>query len=295
MPDPAAFEAFLAPARRRPQVWRLLLGCVLMAAVALLWIAGTFGGIAALAGPGRAAEVMRRMLPPDTPAGTLLLLSTFFGMALAPVLAARLLHGRGPATLFGPPARVARHFGAAFATVAALYGLSVLLWSAGFDPEPNLGAGLWLRLLPLSLLLVLVQTAAEEMIFRGYLMQQIAVRLPWRVAYLGLPAVLFGALHFDPATMGSTAWLVVGSATLFGLAAADLTRVTGSLGAAWGLHFANNALAILFVATKGSITGLALYVTPYGADEAGVTAPLILVDLLALGLVWALLRWRLGG
>ncbi len=294
MPEPAAFDAFVAPARRRPQVWRLCLGCVLMAAVALLWVAATFGGIVLAAGPDRAAALLRGMLSPETPTGTLLLLSTFLGMALAPVLAARLLHGRGPATLFGPAARTVRHFGVAVGVVAVVYGLSTLLWSAGFDPERGLGLDLWLRLLPLSLLLVLIQTGAEEMIFRGYLMQQVAARLPWRLAYLGLPAMLFAALHFDPATMGPTAWLVVCSAFLFGLAAADLTQVTGSLGAAWGLHFANNALAILLVATQGSITGLALYVTPYRADEADVTAPLILVDLLTLALVWALLRWRLG-
>ncbi len=295
MTPETAFDAFVAPARRRPQIWRLLLGCLLMAVIVLTWVAGLFGAIAAVAGAEAAADLMRRMLAADAPTGTLLLLATFIGMAIAPMAAARLLHGRGPRTLWGPAARLGRDFAAGVAVVGLLYGASLLFWSSAFEPLPNLDPGLWLRLLPLSLTLVLIQSGAEELIFRGYLLQQVAARLPWRVVYLGGPAVLFGALHFDPVTMGDTAWLVAGSAAVFGLVAADLTRVSGSLGAAWGLHFANNAVALLFISTRDTITGLALYVTPYEAGDGAVTLPLILADLAGLVLIWALLRGWLGG
>lgn len=295
MTFPPAFEAFVAPARARPQLWRLILGVVLMAAVFALVSLAAAGGLVVVLGRAEAGEILRLMLDPVAPLGTILLLSTFLGMALAPVAAARLLHGRAAATLFGPRGRTMRHFALAAALVAGLYALSILGWMAGFAPQPNLAPGLWLLLLPLGLLLVLIQTGAEEMVFRGYLMQQLAARFPHPVVFMGVPAALFGVLHFDPLTMGANAWLVVASATVFGLAAADLTRVSGSLGAAWGLHFANNCVAILVVATQGTITGLALYVTPYSVEEAAVTGPLILVDLATLVLLWAVLRWRIGG
>jgi uncharacterized protein len=48
----------------------------------------------------------------------------------------------------------------------------------------------------------------------------------------------------------------VGAAATFGLIAADLTARTGSIGAAWGFHFANNTMAITILATDGTITGL---------------------------------------
>ncbi len=294
MPMPPAFDNFVAPARARPQLWRLVLGLVLMAAVFVLVAGAAAGALVLVLGRAEAGAMLRRMLDPVTPLGTILLLSTFVGMALAPVAAARLLHGRGAATLFGPARRTARHFALAAGLVVALYTVSLLAWTIGFAPERNLAPGLWLLLLPLGLLLVLIQTGAEEMVFRGYLMQQLAARFPHPAIYMGLPAVLFGVLHFDPLTMAANAWLVVASAGLFGLAAADLTRVTGSLGAAWGLHFANNCVAILVVATQGTITGLALYVTPYSAGEVTVTAPLILMDMAALALLWAVLRWRLA-
>jgi len=214
-------------------------------------------------------------------------------MALAPVAAARMLHGRGPGTLFGPRGRLLRDFGRAVLVVVVLYTFSLLALSQGMPPEPNLAPRLWATLLPLSVGLVLIQTGAEELIFRGYLMQQIAARVPWRLAYLVIPSVIFGALHYDPTTAGDNAWLIALSATAFGLAAADLTYATGSLGAAWGLHFANNCAALLIVATKGTITGLALYVTPYAADDLEVTSTLVVMDLAGVVVIWGLLRWWL--
>lgn len=294
MPMSAAFDAFVAPARHRPQLWRLLLGCVLMTAVALLWIGATFGALAAIGGGERAGELLSEILTPDGPAGALLLLSTFGGMALGPALAVRLLHGRSAASLLGPRGRLVRDFGVAFGVVCLLYGLSLLFWTSGFDPRANLESSLWLRLLPFSLLLLLVQTGAEEAIFRGYLQQQLAARLPYPAIYILVPSIAFGALHFDPETMGAANWVVVFSAIVFGVAAADLTRVTGSLGAAWGLHFANNAFAVLLLATDGTITGLALYVTPYEVSDAALTVPLILADLVTLLAVWGGLRWALA-
>ncbi|CAM4106704.1 CPBP family intramembrane glutamic endopeptidase [Palleronia rufa] len=290
---PRAFDAFVAPARARPQIWRLVLGCVVLVLVTALWMMGSFAAIWLRTDAETAMGTMAAMVQPATPRATLLLLSTFIGMALAPWIAVRLLHRRGLATLFGPWGRVLRHFGAGVLAVAGLYTASLLLWSSGFDAVPNLSPALWLSLLPLSVPLIAIQTGAEEMIFRGYLMQQIAARIRWRLAYLVAPSVLFGALHYDPSTAGGNALAIAAGAGLFGLIAADLTRVTGSLGAAWGLHFANNILAILLVSTQGTITGLSLYVTPYAADEDALTLPLILADMAVLVAVWALLRWRL--
>ena len=117
-----------------------------------------------------------------------------------------------------------------------------------------------------------------------------AARFRSPVVWLILPALAFGAVHFDPGTAGGNVWIVVAAAALFGLAAGDLTARTGSLGAAWGFHFANNAVAILFISTKGTITGLSLMQTPYGADNTDVARLLMFGDLALLLIAWALLR-----
>ncbi|PZX15850.1 hypothetical protein LX81_02483 [Palleronia aestuarii] len=284
------FVAFIAPARRYPQIWRLLLGIVVCVIVFVAWLALIFAVLSFSDGMEEAAQRMQGLTDPVTPGRTLLLLTTFVGMALAPIVAARLLHRRGAASLFGPRRKVVVHFCVAVICLAVIYGGSLLLWSQNFDAEPNLPPRLWFAFLPFALLGVLVQTAAEELLFRGYLMQQLAARFRSALIYMLVPSLAFGILHYDPVTMGSNAWAVVGSTAFFGLIAADLTVATGSIGAAWGLHFANNVLAILVISTKGTITGLAIYLTPYDASDVEITGPLLMTDMILIILLWVVLR-----
>ncbi|WP_185962121.1 CPBP family intramembrane glutamic endopeptidase [Palleronia caenipelagi] len=288
-----ALERYIAPARTRPQFWRLLAGTLTMLLVYLLGLLALGAVLVWHGGEDGALRMMSELMSPVTPAGTLLLLATFAGMALGPMLAVRLWHRRSVGSLFGPRTVVMRDFLRAGALIGTLLALSITVWSQGFDAVPGLPFDTWIGLLPVALPLILLQTGAEELVFRGYLLQQLAARFrsPW--VWLVLPSVIFGALHYDPGSAGDNALFVAASATLFGLMAADLTRVTGSLGAAWGLHFVNNVVALLFVATDGTITGLALHLTPYTAAEMGAS-PLVMVgDLATTALVWALMRWWL--
>lgn len=289
------FARFVAPARRRPQIWRLLLGALLALAVYLGWVVLLFGAIWLLGGAEAARHWTLAVTEPDTAPGVLLLLATFAGMAAGPIVAARLLHGRGPGSLFGPARRVARDFLTAAGVVVGLGLLSLAAWTLLYDARPNLELRTWLLLLPLAIPGILLQTLAEELVFRGYLLQQLAARFRARALWMGLPAAIFGLAHYDPQSGPLLAWLIVGSAFLFGLAGADLTARTGALGAAWGFHFANNALAILLLATEGTITGLALDTTPYAVAEAGTLGRLVIVDAGVMVLAWGLLRWRFRG
>lgn len=284
------FRRYVAPATARPQVWRLILGLVLSLAVYAGWVALILATMVAVSGVDSATAWARALAEGATPTATLVLFISFLGMAAGPMLAARLLHGRGPATLFGPRVRVLRDFIVAALAVAAIYAPGLVIWSLIYDAVPNLDLWLWLAYLPAALLGILIQTGAEELVFRGYMTQQLAARFRSPLIWLAGPAVLFGLVHYNPATAGDNTWLLVGSATVFGLVAADLTRVTGSLGAAWGFHFANNVVAILILATAGTIEGLSLYLTPYPAEAGGMVRALMGGDILLMLLVWALLR-----
>jgi membrane protease YdiL (CAAX protease family) len=109
------------------------------------------------------------------------------------------------------------------------------------------------------------------------------------VVWLILPGLLFGLLHWNPAEYGDNAPLVVAATTLVGWLTADLTRVSGGIGAAWGLHFANNAGGILGAGMPGPLGGLAAYhhLTP-GSDPS--LGPLMAVQIGLLVLAWALIR-----
>ena len=60
-----------------------------------------------------------------------------------------------------------------------------------------------------------------------------------------LPSVMFGALHFWNGNGAAEGVLWAIWATALGIACADLTARTGNLGAAIGLHMANNVFALL--------------------------------------------------
>jgi len=284
-------DAFVAPARASPQLWRTLLGLGLILATYFAGMAAMGFAVWVLGGLDLLEDRLVRIGEGGDPWSMLVLLSTFLGGWLGVWLAARLLHRRGWRSLFGHPPRVLADFALGALMLAGIGGslaLVALPWLPAL--QPSLDPGLWLKVLPLALLGVLIQTGAEELVFRGYLQQQLAARFasPW--VWMGLPAALFGLAHYAPDQAGGTVWLVVAATGLFGLIAADLTARSGSLGLAWGLHFGNNVLAILVVSAMPGLDGLALWHLPAGAGAGGLMVPLLLADMAMLALVWAACR-----
>lgn len=286
----AAHAEFVAPARQRPALWRLGLGLALVMAIYGLGIGAIYAVLVAVAGRDGAAAWMGRMAVAETPTATLLVLSTFIGMALGPMLAARVLHRRTLASLFGPRTRLLRHFAVAAAICAVLNGVTAL-FPSGIVPVANLAPGLWAAFLPLALVSILVQTGAEEILFRGYIQSQLAARFASPLAWMVLPSMLFAILHYQPDIMGENAWLVVGAVFVFALCAADLTARTGTIGAAWGFHFANNAVAILFLSLDGPLSGLALYTVPVDAMPAADLRPMLVSGMGVTLAIWLMIRF----
>ncbi len=279
------FEAMLAPAKLYPELWRLLLG---VAVIVFCY----FGFVCILAvaafpilGPLEYFGFIQSLATPTTPVQTAALLLTFVGMAVGPVLAAGACHLRGAGTIFGPAGETLRGFLTVLAVAGPFY-LALLAVGTIFQPVvDNLPWDTWARWIPAALALVLLQVTAEEMLFRGYLQQQLAARFHARWVWMGLPAAIFAALHWNPST-GNVVWLVLLTTFVFGLIAADLTERTGSLGAAIGFHFVNNVAGITLVAMQGTITGLARWTTSYGIEEAGLLAMSLGLNVAFIAVVW---------
>ncbi|MDP9841807.1 CPBP family intramembrane glutamic endopeptidase [Streptosporangium lutulentum] len=108
------------------------------------------------------------------------------------------------------------------------------------------GWGLFLPALVVTLLLVPFQAAAEEYIFRGWLLQAFGAFFtsPW-------PGILLGAAGFT-AMHGYTDWGILDVFT-FGVLMGWLAVRTGGLEAAIGLHVINNALAFGFSGAAGDL------------------------------------------
>ncbi|MFD1914048.1 CPBP family intramembrane glutamic endopeptidase [Halodurantibacterium flavum] len=283
-----AFERYIEPARRRPQLWRVALGLVLIVVIYVIPLAG----IAFLPDlPPQVENFLDHLL--IGPWLTLVILASFLPAILGVIVAVRLLHRRSAASLIGPRRPAFRDFLITAGVMLGLAAIASVLASIFAPPEEgiyrNLPLIVWLAFLPLGVLGILVQTGAEELIFRGYLQQQLAARFRSPLIWMLLPSILFGALHYNPLEMGGNSLLVVFVTGLVGLLAADLTARTGTLGAAWGLHAANNALALLFVAAPGPLGGLGLWVRqmPQSAPEM---IPLLLLDVASLLVIWAVAR-----
>ena len=284
-----AHEAFVAPARARPEIWRLLIGLGVIVLVYVLCIAVLFGLLVLTSGWEGAQSWMGRMATSDTPTSALLTLATFVGMALGPLVAARLLHARSIASVFGPLLPLLRDFAIAALICGTVYAVFALIPSDN-PPSPNLEFNLWIAFLPLALCAILLQTGAEEVLFRGYLQQQLAARFRSPLMWMILPSVVFALGHYQPQVMGENAWAVVAAVALFAILAADLTAKTGNIGAAWGFHFANNCVAILFFAMDGPLSGLALYTVPFAPMDTVNLRPLIYQDMVVTLATWAAIR-----
>lgn len=178
---------------------------------------------------------------------SILVLLSFTGVWLGVWIVAGLLHRRSLGSVLAGRGRwrngqfwggfaVAAGFSALMASLAVATGRGEMVGEA--DPFA------WgLYVLPLAVA-VAVQSCGEEVLFRGYLQQQLAARFrtPW--IWLILPSVLFGLLH------GGEGWQGIGYVlitALIGIVAGVMVWRTGSLAAAMGLHFGNNFSVFLLL------------------------------------------------
>ncbi|MEO0390323.1 MAG: type II CAAX endopeptidase family protein [Pseudomonadota bacterium] len=283
------YQPLIAAAGTRTELWRLILGLMIIAtgyiAIGQFYFDVIFG------------------LNPDididtagTPGGMMALLISFGCLTLAVIGCVLVLHGRGLWSLIGPGRLWWRGFVLALGAAAVLNIALVILppWSAyGGELQRGLHVPSWLMLLPVSLLAVFIQTSAEELLFRGYLQQQLAARFasPW--VWMVIPSALFALGHYMPAQAGSNAVMIAIWAGVFGLLMADLTARSGSLGPAMAVHFLNNVIAMLIISVPDDLNGLALYILPFGMADEAALAPWLWVDLAVMLTTWLAVRLAL--
>ena len=291
LPDYSAQAAFVAPARSTSALWRFFLGLfvAVVAYVALneLYFQTVYG-LAGSAAPSLHGDLLKGA----TPQAMYLLLFSFGTMAMAVAVTVRIVHRRSAGSLFGLPGRLWPSFrGVSGAMLLLGVALAVLPpWDMGGELTPNLPLSRWLLLLPLSLLAVLVQVSAEEIVFRGYVQQQLAARFSSPLIWMVLPSALFAAGHYLPAEAEENALMVALWAGVFGILMADLTARSGSLGPAIAVHLWNNVSAILIVSLPDDLSGLALYLTPFSMDDAAALRSWLPVDFALMLVSWLAAR-----
>ncbi|MBR9764233.1 MAG: CPBP family intramembrane metalloprotease [Rhodobacteraceae bacterium] len=290
----APYAALVAPARARPELWRLVLGLAICEAVFALAIYGFDEGVAWIS-PALADEIYRG----DTARGLVLQLLSYGFLGAAALFVTEKLHDRRAGDLFGPKGGnrwwLRRAFGGAMLFYVVIQFLPP--WTDLEALEQVRNPLTWALTLPFGLLALLVQCGSEELLYRGYLQSQIAARFDNPAIWMVLPNVIFATVHWSNAATWSENWQYVIWAFCFGLACSDLVARSGRLVTAIGLHVANNAFAFVFFGeVRGMDSGLALFLfpeipdlpdAPGGGDPGGPILTLqLLMELVVLALAW---------
>lgn len=299
------FNAYVAPARNgKATLWRLALGLVLVAAV---WLVGTLGIVVVGAGgvvlreglDGNSLDAIADRIDGEwlfrSPSGTCLVLGSFVAMWAGVWLALRVLHGRSTGSALGAERRLDRaDFGRA---AVAAFALGVVHIPVVWLIEPTLIRGQisllgWLLALLPVIAFCFVQTSAEEVLFRGYLQQQLAARFATPAVWLGFPTVLFTLLHWDVDASRAMNLAVVAEIGAFALAASYLVVRTGNLGAAMGVHFGHNITGFLFFSSEPLVSGASLFHGRPVADADWAPEQALMLGLTGMGAV-LVVQWLL--
>ncbi len=270
LPESRAFHAFIEPARPGGAWWRVLIGLSLCV---MLWLGFGFvlvgmvanGALAPLgigAEAGMAMGVPGRRMPPEA---VLLFLLTFTGLWIGLWVAVRLVHRRRFRTLFSPGGRPqARPFlnGACLALGFHIVSLGVYTAVLGTPERTALPVSVWSLWLAPVVLAIIIQATSEELLFRGYILQHFAVWSRHPFVWAVVPAALFAILHYDAGMEAGMRWRMLVHILIIGVVTAALVWRTGGLGAAAGLHVANNIVAICGFGITGSAFGFELWVFP---------------------------------
>lgn len=266
----ASFESYIAAADGRPGAWRLFVGLLI---ILVFWVTGTvvmlslWVGIQLTQGVDRetAMQSMEGLSGNGgSPAVMAVMLLTFTGIWIGVVIAKKALHGVKFRTIFAPDLRVHwRDFGKGILLALAMTVPGAIIATVVADPvRTDLDVWRWLLwLIPLAAL-IFVQATAEELIFRGYLLQQLANWSRSPAVWAGIPSVLFGLMHFSPGLPDGGGYYYVFVTLLTGLTLALLVWRSGNLWAAAGLHFATNVMGLTVIGADGVLTGTQLWLLP---------------------------------
>lgn len=272
-------EQLLSPARETAQVWRLIMGLIIATGVYLICNQTMFRTLYTWQGKN-APAFSETLISGSTPLAMYILLASFGFMTLGVAIALRVVHKRGFADIFGDWATCFAQMRAVLAILVIINLVVFVLppWDLGAPLVSNMKLGTWLLLLPVSLGVVFTQVSAEEVLFRGYIQQQLAARFNSPLIWMVMPAVLFGFGHYMPEEAGPNAMLIASWAVVFGLLMADLTARAGTLGPAIIVHFVNNVVAILIISMPDNLSGLALYLSPFSMLDSDTVRAWLPVD-----------------
>ncbi|MEL7050809.1 MAG: CPBP family intramembrane glutamic endopeptidase [Cyanobacteria bacterium J06634_6] len=186
--------------------------------------------------------------------------AAFLFFLLGVWLSVRLFHHRGLMSLVTPYRRISwKRIAQGFCVFFLIKTIEIMVSYALAPQEFTFNFQLvpFLLFLPLVALITPIQTTAEELFFRGYLLQGVGAHLGKWMAML-LPSLLFCLLHLsNPEVTSQSSWEGKASLAIYffmiAVFLAWLTIKDNSLELAAGVHAANNMATFLLVTSDNSV------------------------------------------
>lgn len=226
--------------------------------------------------------VMTLPREPESPVRLVITLLSFTVAAGCLLLVYRVYHGLPVKFLFTVKKRFS--FKRAFTGFFLWFLFCILMSLVDYALAPEtyhfrFDAGRFAALVLISLTLLPIQTTAEELFFRGYLVQMIRSKTNNSLLQVLLPALGFTLLHLgNPEALQSPTSLLV--YLFMGLALGYLSVRDKTLELAIGIHFANNFYTCVFVNYEKTAlpTDSLFYISEFNAEGsfAGIAVSLIL-------------------
>lgn len=171
----------------------------------------------------------------------------------------RLIHKRKFKTLVTPKEkidwkRVLWGFGIFFALVAGTSLIDFLLNPSDYSLN-QIKAQDFIKLFLFVLILTPIQTTAEEVFFRGYLMQWFGRKVNNKILLSVIVGLIFASLHFGNPEMNYSAFFVGSDYILSGVLWCYITARTNSAELTIGAHAANNMFIGWFLTMDHSAFG----------------------------------------
>ena len=148
--------------------------------------------------------------------------------------------------------RIGQGFGVWF--VMMLVWLGVGLWTEPESYSLTFNPATWSALLGLAIVLVPIQTSAEELFFRGYVLQGLRLMTRNRLVLMMVIGLLFSIPHWGNPEMERGAF-IYGALNYFvwGVFATAIALKDNGLELSLGVHAANNLFLYLFLTSPDSV------------------------------------------
>ena len=237
-------ERYLDLARRGKNAWwRYVLGVV---TIAFFWLALGYVPYLVLVGAGVSDQLLEYLA----------VNFSIFMMLAGLVLTVKFIHGRPLLTLITPEASVYWMRVARGAMVWAVIAAAIVVIEDALFPGRyylSFDAGRFFAFFALVLVLTPIQAGAEELVFRAYSMQGLAL-LTRRPALIAVASsVLFTVPHLlNPEVHQYGVLLMAANYFAIGMLLATVTLRDGRLELAIGLHAVNNVFLALVANYEGS-------------------------------------------